>query len=193
MTTIDFISELFRRVDDQMKNVPKHSQANLWPSEVVTLGLLQALKGVGNRAFYRWLIKDYWNVFPHLPERSHPFLLFKAHQDWTRRFLASPTLLEVVDTYDIELIHPIREGRSENQIGKKGKSNHRSHVGGKLCLILDQFGLVVDWNCDTAKVHDSTFQPLIQKFEDPMIIFGDSGFHRAEGDPSNLKICERGT
>lgn len=193
MTTIDFITELFCRVDDQMKNVPKHSQASLWPSEVVILGLLHALKGVGNRAFYRWLEKDYLDLFPHLPERTRLFRLFKAHQDWTQRFLASPTMLGVVDTYGIELIHPIREGRSENQIGKKGKSNHRWIVGGKLCLILDQFGLVVDWDCDTANVHDSTFQPLIRKFEDQMIIFGDSGFHSAEGDPSNLKICERGT
>ena len=55
MTTEDFISELFYRVDEAMKDVPKHPQASLWPSEVVTLGVLFALKGVGNRAFYRWL------------------------------------------------------------------------------------------------------------------------------------------
>ena len=53
MTTEDFISELFYRVDETMKEVPKHPQASLWPSEVVTLGLLFALKGVGNRACYR--------------------------------------------------------------------------------------------------------------------------------------------
>jgi len=29
MTTIDFITELFCRVDDQMQDVPKHSQAVL--------------------------------------------------------------------------------------------------------------------------------------------------------------------
>jgi hypothetical protein len=52
MTTIDFITELFCRVDDQMRDVRKHSQAVPWPSETVTLGLPHALKGVGNRAFY---------------------------------------------------------------------------------------------------------------------------------------------
>src|SRR5436853_7750935 len=55
MTTIDFITALFCQVDDQMPDLPKHPHASLWPSEVVTLGLLHALKGVGNRAFSRWL------------------------------------------------------------------------------------------------------------------------------------------
>lgn len=49
MTTEDFISELFYRVDETMKGVPKHPLASLWPSEIVTLGVLFALKGVGNR------------------------------------------------------------------------------------------------------------------------------------------------
>ena len=43
MTTKDFIADLFCRVDDRMKNVPNHSQAALWPSEVVTIGLLFAI------------------------------------------------------------------------------------------------------------------------------------------------------
>ena len=55
MTTEDFIIELFCRIDDAMKGMQKHSQANLCPSEIVTLGILFALKGVGNRAFYRWV------------------------------------------------------------------------------------------------------------------------------------------
>ena len=53
MSTEEFITELFCRVDDEMLDVSKHSQANLYPSEVVTLALLFVLKGVGNRAFYR--------------------------------------------------------------------------------------------------------------------------------------------
>ncbi len=36
-----------------MKAVAKHSHASLWPREVVTLGVLFALKGVGTRAVYR--------------------------------------------------------------------------------------------------------------------------------------------
>ena len=46
MNTIDFIIELFCRIDDQMAgNAVKHGQAKLYPSEVVTFGILFALKG----------------------------------------------------------------------------------------------------------------------------------------------------
>jgi hypothetical protein len=44
---------LFCVVDDQMAGMPKHPQARLWPSELVTIGLLFALKGGSFRAFYR--------------------------------------------------------------------------------------------------------------------------------------------
>ena len=46
MTTLDFITELFCRVDDAMRDVPKHSQAKLYPSEIVTLAILFALKPI---------------------------------------------------------------------------------------------------------------------------------------------------
>ena len=52
MTTLDFITALFYEVDEQLHAIPTHPEAHLWPSEVVTLGLLHALKGGGNRAFY---------------------------------------------------------------------------------------------------------------------------------------------
>ena len=67
MTTEDFIIDLFCCVDDQMLDAKKHSQAGLYPSEVVTLAILFALKGVGNRAFYRWLARDYQHLFPDCP------------------------------------------------------------------------------------------------------------------------------
>lgn len=44
MTTTDFIIELFCRIDDAMPTAKKHTQANLRPSEVVTLAILFALK-----------------------------------------------------------------------------------------------------------------------------------------------------
>ena len=43
MTTVDFITELFCRVDDTMPDAKKHTQGKLYPSEVVTLALLFAL------------------------------------------------------------------------------------------------------------------------------------------------------
>ena len=74
-----------------------------------------------------------------------------THQDWPQVFLAAPMVLEVIDTYGVELIHPMREGRSPQQIGRKGLSNHRWMVGGKLCLLLHRWGLIVAWECATAK------------------------------------------
>ena len=70
MITVEFITALFYEVDEQLGTIPKHPEAHLWPSEVVTLGLLHALKGVGNRPFYRWLTRDYRPLFPRLPERT---------------------------------------------------------------------------------------------------------------------------
>src|SRR5262249_38761053 len=63
-TTIEFITALFCQVDDHLSAIPKHPEAHLWPSEVVTLGLLHALKGGGNRPFYRWLPRDFRALFP---------------------------------------------------------------------------------------------------------------------------------
>jgi hypothetical protein len=189
MTTEVMITDLFCRVDTAMQEVAKHPQAALYPSEVVTLGMLFALKGVGNRAFYRWLLRDWVPLFPKLPERTRLFRLFKTHQHWTGRFLAEPTLLGVADSYGIELLHPIREGRSAAQIGKKGKSNRRWIIGGKVGFIVNKFGLVVAFDCATANVHDTTFQPLIAQFHDRMIVCTDHGFHAKTGDPPNLKVC----
>jgi hypothetical protein len=192
MTTEDFISELFYRVDEAMKHIPKHPLANLWPSEVVPLGLLFALKGGGNRAFYRWLHRDWRHLFPALPDRTRLGRVLATHRAWTDEFLAMPSILGVVDSYGIELLHPMREGRSPRQIGRKGKSNHRWIVGGKLCVLLNKLGLVVAWDCAGANAPDTAFHPLIETIEGEMIVLGDTAFHAREGDPSNLKLCERG-
>ena len=192
MMTVEFITALFYEVDEQLRTIPKHPEAHLWPSEVVTLGLLHARKGVGNRAFYRWLTRDYRPLFPRLPERTRLFRLFTTPHDWTQGFWAAPTVLGVIDTYGIELIHPMREGRSPQQIGRQGLSNHRWIVGGKLCLVLNQYGLVVAWACATAHVADNTLQGLIRQCEDQRMILSDRAFQAAAGDPTNLKLCPRG-
>lgn len=193
MTTVDFITELFCRVHDNVDDSQKHSQASLYPSEVVTLALLYALSGKGQRAFWRWLVRDYRPLFPKLPDRSRLFRLFNSHRHYVDCFLADPSLLGVIDSYGIELLHPIREGRSEGQIGKKGKSNKRWIVGGKLCYLLNHLGLVVDWACDTANVYDgSAFQPLVDDVADQMVVFSDMGFEKNDWQPPNLRLCRRG-
>jgi hypothetical protein len=59
MTPQDFLMTLFCQVDDPMAAVPKGPDATLYPSEVVTLPVVLALKGIGTRALYRWLMRAY--------------------------------------------------------------------------------------------------------------------------------------
>jgi hypothetical protein len=196
MTAIDFITELFCPVDTRLNELglnERHSQGKLYPSEVVTIAFLYALKGRGGRAFYRWLNQNYRGLFPHLPERTRLFRLFKRYSYLVAFFLAEPSLLGVIDSYGIELIHPRREGRSEQQIGKKGKSNGRWIVGGKLCLLLNHLGQIVAWACDTANVYDgSAFQQLVDAVADEMVVFSDTGFNKQDWQPTNLRLCHRG-
>jgi hypothetical protein len=193
MSTDDFIIGLFCRVDEVMADVPKHVQAKLYPSEVVTLALLFALKGVGPRAFYRWLSHNYQEWFPGLPHRTRLFRLCATHQAWAEYFLAHPTVLGVADSYGIELRHPWCEDRADQQIGGKGLSNHRWIVGAKLVYVVNQWGLVVAWDYAAANVPDTAFHALIADFQDEMVILTDRGFHATRGDPPNMKPCQRGT
>jgi hypothetical protein len=193
VTTEHVIIELFCRVDDKMQDARKHSQAALHPNEVVTLALLFSLKGVGNRAFYRWLKGNYLYLFPRLPERTRLFRLFNSHRKWIDCFMAETSLIGVIDTYGIELIHPRREGRSPKQIGRKGLSNKRWIVGGKLCLLLNHLGLIVDWDCDTANVYDgSAFHHIVDGVEGEMIVFADEAFTKVDWHPPHLRVCQRG-
>ena len=192
MNITNFITELYCKVDDALPQVAPHPQAILSASEVVTIGILYAMKGVSQRAFYDWLKDNYGQLFPRLPDRTRLFRRLRAQRDWTGYFLADCTVLGVADSYGVELRHPIREGRRDHQIGKKGKSNHRWIVGGKLCVVLNKLGLIADWDCATANVHDQTFLPLLAHYDGQMIILADTGFHRAKGNPANVKLCRRG-
>ena len=57
MATLDFITALCCQVDAHLPGLPQHPHATLWPSDVVTLGIRHARKGVGNRPGYRWLTR----------------------------------------------------------------------------------------------------------------------------------------
>jgi len=188
MTTWDVLIAWFYHVDAQRHALPKHP----WPREVVTWGLLHALKGVGNRACHRWLTRDYRPLLPRLPERPRLFRLCKTPQGWRRVCWAAPTVLGVIDPDGIARIHPIREGRRPQQSGRTGLSNHRWIVGGTLWLLWHQDGLVVGWDCATAHGAAHTLQWLIRHVDGRMIVLSDPGFHAAAGDPANLKLCQRG-
>lgn len=194
MTQEQFIIELFCRVDDMLPKTQEHTQAKLSRSELVTLGLLFALKGVSQHAFYRWIRQNWIDLFPGLPDRTRIFRRLKTHRRVTEKFLAEPTIFGVIDSYGIQLCHPIRENHQPNRkrIGKKGFASWKWIVGGKFCLLVNKFGLVTDWDVKTANVSDQEFLPLVEKVREQMIVWADTGFRRKTGQPENLKICRRG-
>ena len=193
MTTEDIIIHIFYQVDEQLPPLTKHPQAKLYPSELVTIGILFVLKGSHFRAFYRWLKRDYDELFAGLPERTRLLRLLKAHQAWGELLLAEPSFFTVLDSYPIELLFPIREGRSSKQIGKKGRDKGRWRVGIKLCWLLNDIGKIVAWDYDTMNVHDQHFHTLIEPLEGQTIVLADSGFYARDGIPENLKLCPKGT
>lgn len=193
MTTTDIITHLFCLVDDRMQEQRKHPQAILYPSEIVTIGLLFALKGGYFRAFARWLHRDYAALFTGLPDRTRLQRLLKTQQAWFAPFLADPSFFTVIDSYPIELIFPIREGRSAGQVGRKGKDKGRWTVGLKLCWLLNDHGQVVAWDWAPLNTPDQHFHPLVARFAGQTITLSDLGFRSKDGIPDNLKLCAKGT
>lgn len=200
--TEDFVTELFCRVDAAMAGVPRHAQAALWPGEVVTLMILYALKGRGERAFHRWAARDLRPLFPGLPERTRLFRLFAAHRDWAARFLAAPTLFGVADSFGVELVNTLRLGRSRRQIGRRGRCARRWIGGVKLGVVCNRHGQICAWDADRAAAYDAdAFAHLVARFAGRMIVLADGNFHKspfhradyaADPDPPNLMVCRRG-
>jgi len=198
LSTVDFITELFCRIDEKMSLIDKHKQASLWPGEIVTLAMLFVLKGSSERAFYRWADRDLRPLFPGLPERTRLFRLFAAHRDWALRCLAGPTFFGVADSFGIELIQTARLGRSPRQIARRGKSARRWIAGVKLGVVLNAHGQVCAWDLDTANSYDAdAFAHLIERYAERMIVLADCNFHKSpfhranDPDPPNLKVCGR--
>ncbi len=195
MTTGDIILHIFCLVDDQLPEIEKHRQAKLYPSELVTIGILFALKGGFFRSFYRWLKRDYGTWFGKgaLPERTRLQRLLETHQDWCAELMAEPSLFSVIDTYPIELLFPIREKRSKQQIGKKGRDKGRWSIGIKLCWLLNEYCRVVNWDWATMNVYDKHFHAVVEPYIDQTIVLADYGFRSKDGVPDNLKLCQKGT
>ena len=192
MTAVDFTVALFCRVDEAMPEARKHPLSKLYPSEVVALGMLQALRGEGLRAFHRWVCKELRSLFPRLPERSRLGRLLEQHAAWAKRFLAQPTFFGVCDSYGIELVHPWRERRARRLLARKGKSLHRWIIGAKVAVLLNSRGEIVSFALDGANVHDTRFHHLITPFENTMVVLADQGFHAKKNNPANLRVCRKG-
>ena len=54
MTTEDIILHIFYLVATSLPDIPRHPQAKLYPSELVTIGILFALKGGYFRSIVGW-------------------------------------------------------------------------------------------------------------------------------------------
>jgi hypothetical protein len=78
MITWDFIIALFCEVDEQMRDVPKHPHASLWPSAGVTLGLRScigsgSISKHGSRSPWRHVICWYNGMaYPLMGRTSYP-------------------------------------------------------------------------------------------------------------------------
>jgi len=188
----DTITAIFIQVDDKLGKRPKKPRCSLHDSEIVTIGILYVLSGQKFRAFHRKLYRNYLHLFPNLPTRRVLHGLLEDRQTLCDEFLADASLFSVVDSYPIELIFPKRQGRSSQQVGRKGKDKGRWFVGLRLAWIVNDQGHVVSWTWQTANKHDQNFHPLIQELEGESIVLGDLGFRKAAGIPDNLKLCEKG-
>lgn len=168
----------------------KHYQAKLSLSEIVLCGVLFVLLGRSFRRFHKWLIKR--QIFLTLPERSRLQRLVNHYSYLCEDFLGSKTFYGILDSFGIETIHPIREGRSEESktVCGKGKSNHRWVVGRKVAVTMNQNYEVVKVSEDKANVCDNTFDE--EQTEAADITLTDLGFKRKEGTPDNFKICKKG-
>ena len=140
MMTVEFITALFYEVDEQLRAIPKHPRGPPLAQRGRHLGTAPCPQRRGQPALLSLVDARLSAIISAASVRTRLFRLLKTHQDWTRAFLAAPTVLGVIDTYGIGLIHPMREGRSSQQIGRKGLSNHRWIVGGKLYVLLDTNG-----------------------------------------------------
>jgi hypothetical protein len=115
MTTEEIIIQMFCSVDDEIGSMPKHPQARLYPSEVVTIGILFALKGGHFRAFYRWLSRDYAALFAGL-EDAHPFATT----------LANPSGLGAQIVGNTELLHGHRQVPSRTALSHSRRTQRSS-------------------------------------------------------------------
>lgn len=66
-------------------------------------------------------------------------------------------------------VHPWHAHRTPCPLGAQGLSTHRWIVGGKLAVVLNNWGLVCGWDAAAATVHDSTFHGLLRRFEGRMM------------------------
>ncbi len=195
MTTDDIALHMFCLVDDRLPNIPKHPQATLYPSEVVTIGILFARNGGFVRACSRWRNRDDGDWFGDgtLPERTRFQRLRTTHHDWCDVRLADPPFFTVIDRSPIDLMVPIRHGRSPLQLGNQGRDQGRWRVGITVCGLVNDGGRVVAWDWDTMSVSDTPGNRIVAPLIGTTMVLADDGFRDQNGVPEHMKVCKNGT
>lgn len=127
MNIADFITELYCKIDDALPRMAPHPQARLSLSELVTIGVLHAIKNVKQRPFYHWFKDNYGHLFPKLPERTRLFRRLQTQSCWPSPLSwASPTAtaLNCAIRCAPAVISPRRAGRaSPITVGLSGASS----------------------------------------------------------------------
>jgi hypothetical protein len=194
LSIIDIATILYCDIDDELE-CEEHEQAKLCVSELVTLGVLFALKGGSFRRFHTWLRGNLSSCFPNLPERSRLQRRLIHYQQLVQEFLAQPSFFCIADSYGVELRHPIREFHQPktSRVGGKGKSNKRWIHGMKVLVVINDQAEVVSFAIALAGQADKVFNTLLATFNQQAIILVDLGFRDKAGVPQCLKLCQHKT
>jgi hypothetical protein len=176
-------------VDTLGKKDKKHPLGKLYLSDIIVCGVLFAL-----RRFHAWLSQL---KLLNLPERSRLCRILIKYKTVCNQFLSTETFFNVIDSFGVEIINPVREGRSEQskKVSKKGKSNKQWIVGRKINVSISGALEIIDYQDATANVCDNTFDKYYE-IKDTSIYLTDNGYRKQEkngGTPDNFKICKKGT
>lgn len=105
--------------------------------------------------------------------------------------MSEPSFFTVIDSYPIELIFPIREGRSDQRVGKKSKDKGHWSIGIKLCWLINEMGKIVSGTFIPSNAPDTIFNPLIEPLNGRTIVLADYGFRNQDGIPQPVKLCAK--
>jgi hypothetical protein len=172
----------------------RHPLGKLYLSEILLCGVLFALKGGSFRQFHPWLQRR--NML-NLPERSRLCRLLIKYHKHCNQFLSTETFFNIIDSFGVEVIHPVREERSTQSqiVSRKGKSNKRWIIGRKINVAINGELEIIDYQDDTDNVCDNSFDTYYEKRQEH-IYLTDNGYRKQAkygGTPDNFKICKKGT
>jgi hypothetical protein len=107
--------------------------------------------------------------------------------------LAQFSFFTVIDSYPIELLFPIRQGRSPQRVARKVKIKDAGVWETMLGAQPARTGGGLGLGHAQHNTHDQHFHLLIERYKGLTIVLSDSGFRSQNGILANLKLCQKGT